>query len=66
MCGIGGVVSKYGKPNRKITKLMGDTMIERGPDNLDFSYKDNIELVHRRLSIIGYRPIQINQLKTII
>lgn len=56
MCGIGGVVSKYGKPNRKITKLMGDTMIERGPDNLNFSYKDNIELVHRRLSIIDLSP----------
>ena len=52
MCGIGGIVSKNGKPNREITKLMGDTMIERGPDNLGFSKTENIELVHRRLSII--------------
>jgi asparagine synthetase B (glutamine-hydrolysing) len=42
MCGIGGIVSKNGKPNREITKLMGDTMIERGPDNLGFSKTGNI------------------------
>jgi len=67
MCGIGGVVSKYGKPNREITKLMGDTMIERGPDNLGFSFKENIELVHRRLSIIDLsnnsnQPVEDNNI----
>ena len=67
MCGIGGVVSKYGKPNREITKLMAETMIERGPDNLGFSYKENIELVHRRLSIIDLssnsnQPIEDNNI----
>ena len=68
MCGIAGIVYKdrqrSGSPT--LIKAMCDTMVHRGPDDHGAFAKDNVALVHRRLSIIdlstGHQPMQSEDL----
>lgn len=62
MCGIAGIVSQDKRRIRpKDLKLMGESMLHRGPDDEGFLNLDNVGLAHKRLSIIdlvtGHQPM---------
>ena len=63
MCGINGIVCKYGKKeeNLEIIKNMNNRIIHRGPNAEGVFACDKVALGHRRLSIIdlegGNQPI---------
>ena len=61
MCGIFGVVGSTFNNLPHIAKVMGQAMINRGPDGEGFFFDENIALGMRRLSIIdlahGWQPL---------
>jgi len=63
MCGIAGILSKapVSEADRRLLKLMADSMAHRGPDGEGFYFDSRIGLAHRRLSIIdvegGKQPL---------
>ncbi|MFX0141539.1 MAG: asparagine synthase (glutamine-hydrolyzing) [Candidatus Hodarchaeota archaeon] len=58
MCGITGI---YGQEDLNLIRKMTDSLIHRGPDDVDYYHDSQITLGHRRLSIIdllkGRQPI---------
>ena len=61
MCGIAGAYLWQGTPNREALGLAARRLHHRGPDEGGVFYKDNMGLVHTRLSIIdlagGTQPL---------
>ena len=62
MCGICGIINfNNQKPTKDQLKMMTDTMVHRGPDDMGFHTSKNTGLAMRRLSIIdlntGNQPI---------
>ena len=52
MCGIAGVIMWQGLPDAQKLQLAADSLWHRGPDHTGIYIKDNVALVHARLSII--------------
>ncbi|MGM0944188.1 MAG: asparagine synthase (glutamine-hydrolyzing) [Bacteroidota bacterium] len=53
MCGIAGIIKYNHQPIlEESLKSMGQSIAHRGPDASGFFIKDNVGLVHRRLSIL--------------
>lgn len=52
MCGITGIIKKYGVNTGVELKAMCDRIVVRGPDAEGFFVEDSIGLGHRRLSVI--------------
>jgi asparagine synthase (glutamine-hydrolysing) len=52
MCGIAGILHWGNKPDPSIITKMTDAIAHRGPDDSGALHLDNIDLGHRRLSII--------------
>jgi asparagine synthase (glutamine-hydrolysing) len=66
MCGITGIIN-YNENllnSREKIHRMTDTLINRGPDEYGFYYKENVLLGHRRLVVIdpegGKQPMTVN------
>ena len=57
MCGIAGYISLEPNAvvNREPLKRMTDTLLHRGPDAEGFFHAQNVNLGHRRLSIIDLK-----------
>ncbi len=64
MCGIAGIICKSGHPNPVDLEESARQLAHRGPDNQDFVIRENVGLVHTRLSIIdldgGDQPLYSN------
>jgi asparagine synthase (glutamine-hydrolysing) len=61
MCGIFGVIGSTFDNLQHVAKVMGQAMLNRGPDGDGFFFDDGIALGMRRLSIIdlshGWQPL---------
>jgi len=58
MCGICGKINLNNKPiDEDLLKKMTLCLSQRGPDDERIYLKNNVELGHRRLSIIDLSPL---------
>jgi asparagine synthase (glutamine-hydrolysing) len=61
MCGIAGIINKHQKNVKAELTFMTDRLSSRGPDDQGFFMDSNVNLGHRRLSIIdlssGHQPM---------
>ncbi|MGI4851034.1 MAG: asparagine synthase (glutamine-hydrolyzing) [Janthinobacterium lividum] len=61
MCGIAGFSTKHRSPRLDLLKIMAKSLAHRGPDGEAIEIRDQVGLVHRRLSIIdlatGQQPL---------
>ncbi len=56
MCGILGQINRKSRPDKKILLEMLNTLVSRGPDQMETFNDGNIALGHTRLSIIDLSP----------
>ena len=70
MCGIAGFFSNNGTLGEDVIHDLGDYLSHRGPDGTGNFSNKNIQLVHKRLSIIdlesGKQPLHNNKCMQLI
>ena len=55
MCGIAGIIGPQNENRSDILRLMKDAISHRGPDEQKIIYKNKVDFIHTRLSIIDLK-----------